>query len=96
MTGLGQRTVAHRIYLGRMDGSEPGLTSATSEALGSLLSTPLSPLQDEGVQGTPILALLAGTAHRHVSETHRKPPPRACGCRKAEGGRGGGGEKSFI
>lgn len=84
------------IYLGRMDGSEPGLTSATCEVPGSLLSTPLSPLQDEGAQGTLILASLAGTAHRHVSETHRKPPPRACGCKKAEGGRGGGREKSFI
>lgn len=84
------------MYPGRMDGSEPGLTSATSGALGSLLSTPLSPLWDEGAQGPPILAFLAGTLHRHVSETHRKPPPGAQGCRKAEGGRGGGGEKSFI
>lgn len=84
------------LYLGRMDGSEPVLTSATREAPGSLLSTPLSPLQDACVQGTPILAFLAGTAPRHVSESHRKPPPRACGCKKAEGGRGGGREKSFI
>lgn len=91
-----QRTGTHMTNLGRMDGSEPGLTSANLEAPGTLLSAPLNHPQNEGIQGTLILAFLACTTQRHVSETHRKPPPRACGFKKPEGGGGGRAEKGFI
>lgn len=72
-----QRTGARTTYLGRMDGSEPGLTATTLEALGRLLSGPLHRLQNEGVEGP-----LSPAFHRLSSEAPRKPPPRACGCKK--------------
>lgn len=91
-----QRTGTLMTYLGRMDGSEPGLTSANLEAPGTLLSAPLNHPQNEGIQGTLILAFLAFTTQRHVSEAHRKPPSRACDFKKPEGGGGGRAEKGFI
>lgn len=40
---------------------------------------------------------LAVSAQRHVSQAHRKLPPRACECRKAKrSGGGSAGERSLI
>lgn len=66
--------------------AKPTWTSATLAAPGSLLSAPPRRLQDAGLQGAPILAF----------QSPQEPPPGARGCEKAEGGRGRGGEKSFI
>lgn len=82
--------------VGSMDGSEPGLASATLEALGSLLPSPSDPSAERGIQGELTPDFLASMALRHVSKAHGKPPPRACGCKKAEEGGGDAGEKSFI
>lgn len=77
-----------------MEGSE-AQASSVFEGTGVPFSLDhLTGLQKAG-QGLDLS--LAISAQRHVSEAHRKRPPRACECRKAKR-RGGGsaGERSLI